>query len=66
MFPPSTSSSRTFRPNSTGLPASNRGMAWVCGSITATSPVSFEDAEAVREHERSFERVVNGPNDWGC
>jgi hypothetical protein len=31
-IPPSTSSSRIFRPNSTGLPALNRGITCVCGS----------------------------------
>ena len=37
MIPPSTSSSRIFRPNSTGLPALNRGTTCVCGSNSDSS-----------------------------
>ena len=37
MIPPSTSSSRSLRPNSAGLPALNRGITWVCGSNSDTS-----------------------------
>ena len=37
MIPPSTSSSRILRPNSTGLPALNRGITWVCGSNSESS-----------------------------
>src|SRR5262249_17385412 len=62
MIPPSTSSRRILRPNSTPLPALNRGTTWVCGSNSDStfSPAGTGSSSSTRRSAWRIPRSSRG------